>query len=140
MRKYELACIINVELSETELATAIKKITGFVAEEEGKIEKEMATQKRGLKYPIRKKSESFLFSTDFLLNPEKLEHLTKKLKTEAQILRFMVLKKKKKSEAPIRRRKKAVPLKSEKEKTHFAEKNKVDIMEIDKKIDEILSE
>ena len=31
-------------------------------------------------------------------------------------------------------------LKSEKEKTHFAEKNKVDIMEIDKKIDEILSE
>ncbi len=140
MKKYELTCIINAELSEAELSAVIKKIIGFVTEEEGKIDKEFAPQKRGLKYPIHKKSESFLFSANFSLNPEKIENLNKKLKLEGQILRFMVSKKEKISDAPIRRRKKIVAIKPEKETTHFAEKNKVDIKEIDKKIDEILGE
>ncbi len=140
MKKYELTCIINGELSEAELEAIVKKIKGFVAEEEGNIEKELTPQKRGLKYPIHKKSDSFLFSADFLLSPEKIENLNKKLKTESQILRFMTSKKKKISDTPIRRRKKIVAPKQEKETSHFAETKKVDFKEIDKKIDEILSE
>jgi len=142
MKKYELTCIINAELSDAELGTTTKKIIGFITEEEGKIDKELAPQKRGLKYPIHNKSDSFLFSVDFTLSPEKIEGLNKKMKLETQILRFMISQKIKISDMPIRRRKKNVVPKQEKEKeiTHFAEKNKVDINEIDKKIDEILSE
>jgi len=139
-REYELTCIINGESSEAELGAITKKIVGFITEEEGKLEKENAPQKRGLKYPIHKKSDSFLFSADFLLNPEKLENLNKKLGMEGQILRFMLSKKKKISDAPIRRRKKIIAPKPERETPHPAEKNKVDLKEIDKKIDEILSE
>lgn len=107
-----------------------EKINGFIQEETGTIEK---TTK-----PLKRKEE-FLASLNFYLIPEKLENLKKKLDSEKQILRYMILTKK-----PLKKtRLKEVLTK----KTKFQEAaeqhpeaEKVELEEIDKKIDEILKE
>lgn len=122
MKYYELIYLASSDLSE--------KINGFIQEEAGTIEK---TTK-----PLKREKE-FLASLNFYLIPEKLENLKKKLDSEKQILRYMILAKK-----PLKKtRFKEVLTK----KTKFQEAadqhpeaKKVELEEIDKKIDEILKE
>jgi len=139
MKNYELTYLIYPDLSEEGLRNFSEKINNFIQEEAGKIEKTIAPSKKRLGYPIKKKEGAFEVSLDLSLNPDKLESLEKKLKSENQILRYLILTKK----APEKVSTKEFLLKKEKpfritRKT--LETKKVELKEIDKKIEEILGE
>jgi len=132
MKNYELIYLISPELSEEELKSLSNKMVGFIQEQGGVLKKTTEASKKKLGYGIKKKQEAFLITLNFSSNPEKLENLKKKLKTENQILRYMILNKDL-SEKILRPRRTIPELKTK-------ESEKVELKEIDKKIEEILSE
>ena len=73
MNYYELTYLITPEFSEEELKTFSQKISNFILEEEGKIEKATTPARKKLGCPIKKITEVFLVALDFYLNPKKLE-------------------------------------------------------------------
>ena len=85
---------------------------------------------------ISQHSNGFLTTMDFNAEPEKIKEIEEKLKQEAQIQRYLILQKKfVRFKARILRR--AEFSKKIEKKT---EKSKVELQEIEKKLDEILKE
>ena len=142
MQRYELAYLTTPEVSEEELKNLIDKIGNFILDEQGVIDKTLTPSKRRLGYPIKKQREAFLVSLDFHLAAEKIENLKKKINSEGQILRHLVMVKRvsKKALAPQRHFIKKAPKASEKVHERISEPKKVELKEIDKKIEEILGE
>lgn len=134
MRNYELTCLISPDLSEEELKNLSIKINSFIQEETGVLEKASEPLKKRLGYPIKGKAGAFSVSLNFSLNPEKLENLEKKLKSENQILRYIILIKTAGKEVLPRRKRLREPA------AHQPRTKKVELKEIDKKIEEILGE
>ena len=91
--------------------------------------------KKRLGYPIKEKTSVFLRTLTFHIKPEKLEGLEKKLKEAKEILRFIIVIKKK-PKAP-----KIIPETLTKIETPKAQpKEKVELKDIEKKLEEILEE
>lgn len=131
MKLYELTYLISPELSEEELKVLQEKINSFIQEEGGILNKiDFSSKKILLSYPIRKKRESFLASLNFCLEPEKIENLEKKLKAEKSLLRYLILTKKIQKKVSV-----SIPKKLTK-----GRKPKVELKELEKKLDEILDE
>jgi len=131
MKDYELAYLISSELSKEEVKSFQDKIVSFIQNEGGVLIENVAPLKKVLAYPIKKQTQAHLAVLDFQLNPEKLAELEKKLKAEAQILRYLVLIKPKLKEI------KAVPRKFVPKKVP---ERKVELKEIEKKLEEILGQ
>ena len=156
MKFYQLTYLITPDIAEEELKKISEKISGFILTEEGVLDKTTTLIRKKLAYPIKEKREAFSATLNFYLNPEKLENFEKKLKSENQILRYLLLTKKVyKKIAPKRVRIKPfkiskqslglseaeISLKSPKKEIPPEKKDeKVELKEIDKKIDEILKE
>lgn len=86
--------------------------------------------------PVSNHSNGFLTTMDFNAEPEKIQTIEEKLKQEAQIQRYLILNKKLvRFKARILRRAE-FSKKIEKE----AQKPKVELQEIEKKLDEILKD
>ncbi len=85
-------------------------------------------------YPAQKEKEALLLSLDFQLNPEGLENLERKLKAESQILRYLLIAKKIPAATEIAEKSSRFPKKIVKPKS------KVELKEIEKKLEEILGE
>lgn len=151
MKSYELTYLISPDLSEEELKNFSGKISNFIQEDSGILEKTTEPSKKKLGYPIKKKGEAFLVTLSFSLNPEKLENLEKKLKSENQILRYLILTKKTPETVLPKLQPRTVPSQTEvsagptvkepnKPPVHQPKDEKVELKEIDKKIEEILGE
>ena len=130
MRYYELTYLISPDLSEEELRDCQEKVTSLI-QEEGVLSKVGSSIRKTLAYPIKKKSAAFSATLSFQLEPEKVESLEKKLKSESKILRYLILAKKLPKMA-------VVPVK--KPKRIIKPKPKVELKEIEKKLEEILDE
>jgi len=132
MENYELTYLISPDLSEEELKIFPEKIDSFLQEEGGKSEGLKLPIKKRLAYPIKKKNEGYWGTLNFYLSPEKLESFEKKLKKEPKILRYLLLRERLPKKIEILRiRPKAKAPKVKKEK-------KVELKEIEKKLEEIL--
>lgn len=142
MRKYELTYIIQPDLPEEGLKDINARIIALIQGDSGTIERTIEPQRRKLGYPIKKKSEGFLVSIRFSLDPEKVTGLENKIEAEKEILRYLILaknvKEKTGSKNALRRTKKPFENTEQIEKT--TEQKKVELKEIDKKIEEILNE
>lgn len=144
MKKYELNYLISPEFSEEEAKEFQNKIASFFQEEEGVLNEEGSLIRIKLAYPIKKQTQAYLAVLSFQLKPEKLSNLEKKLKEENQILRYLLLIKKEIEIKPgisrippiSRKSRKAAPKKTT---AHPSEK-KVELKEIEKKLEEILNE
>ena len=132
MKNYELTYLISTDASGEELKNLPEKIKSFIQKEEGAIKKTTEPSKTKLGYPIKEKGQGFLTVLNFSLNPEKIANLEKKLKAENQILRYMILNKDI-AEKILRPKRTRPELKTK-------ESEKVELKEIDKKIEEILKE
>ena len=119
MKTYELTYLISPGLSEEEQKKLFEKVVSF-----------LQTQ------PIKQSSSGLLISLDFISEPEKIEDIEKKLKAEPQIQKHIILKK----VAPRARVKASKRLKSPEKTEKKTEKPKVELKEIEKKLDEILKE
>lgn len=146
MKPYQLTYLISPNISEQELKKFSKKISDFILTEGGTLDKLAAPIRKKLAYPIKEREEMFLATLNFYLNPQELENFEKKLKSENQILRYILLTKKiSKKISPEKIRKKP-PKISEKPFAPYervrvkSEDKKVELEKIDQKIEEILKD
>lgn len=128
-QNYELAYIISSQISEEASQEISRKINNFIQEKQGVVSESQLPKKIALGYPIRKQVFAWFQTTHFSLDSSNLSDLEKNLKEEKDILRYLILKTK-----PMRIRSVRAPRKPlEKSKSQ-----KVDLEEIEKKLDEIL--
>ncbi len=145
MKIYELTYLISPEISEEELKNYPQKILEFLKNEGGEILEEITPTRKKLFSPIKKQRQAYAVSLSFNLEPEKIENFLKFMKSEPQILRFLISIKKLprfKKPAEIKAGPKITAEKIER-KTEIekpVERKKVEIEEIEKKLAEILGE
>lgn len=137
MKHYELTYLISSELSEEEAKTFQDKVASLIQEEGGLLDEKNVILRKKLAYLIKKQTQAFLSTLTFQIEPKKLPPLEKKLKLENQILRYLILIKPPVKEMPVRRKK--VPEIVPKKPTPPLKK-KVELREIEKKLEEILKE
>jgi len=127
MKHYELTFLISPELSEEEIRGFQEKIISLIQGLGGELLGEVKT-------PIRKKM-AYLVTLNFNLDPEKLGSLEKGLKSENQVLRYIILTRR--ALRPSGPEAKKVPPKPIIKPKPEA---KVELKEIEKKLKEILGE
>lgn len=129
MKTYEFTYLIKPNLLKEDINSLQETIKSFIKEEEGSIVRINPPLKKNLAYPIKKNKDAFLADLTFDLNPDKLDSLEKKIKSEKRIIRYLLLKKKLlKKKLKVRATRKPQP------------KAKVELKEIEKKLEEILGE
>lgn len=134
MKYYELTYLITPDLSEDEARAFQAKVNSFIADE-GMLEEGNVILRKKLAYEINKKNDAYMAVATFNADPEKIASLEKRLKEEKDILRYLLIIKEK--QQTLRIRPHMARAKAENKET--AEK-KVELKEIDKKLDEILDE
>jgi len=128
MKDYELTYLIYPDLSEKEVFSFQEKIISLIQGVGGTLGE--------VKTPVRKKM-AYLATLNFHLAPEKLGSLEKKLKSEGQVLRYIILTKPKHITRYVLGGK--VPP-SKLPKKIVKPEAKVELKEIEKKLEEILGE
>jgi len=129
MKYYELAYLISPDLSDSEVANIQQKINSLIQGKEGILDSFNEAVKIDLSYLIKKKEQAFLVSLIFHLKPENIKDLEKELKSDNNILRFIIVIKTKEKIKKIREK----PLAKKPR-----QKQKVELKEIEQKLDEIL--
>jgi len=148
MKQYELECLISTEVPEKELGLLTEKVSSFLGEEGGTAIEIKDLIRRGLGYPIKKKRSAYLVIFNFELAPERLKSLEEKLRIEPQLLRYMILTRKMVGRAPriVLAPKREFPKEFPEAKTvpqkSYVPKSekKVELKEIEEKLEEILNE
>ncbi len=132
MKYYELTYLVPSETSESSLSELKEQIIRFLQETGGLLNEVKSISKNILGYPIKGKKAVFISTLNFCLDPEKLKDLEKIVRSENKILRYLIISSQKKEESPkISKR----PELKEKKSVQ-----KVELKEIEKKLDEILGE
>lgn len=136
MQLYQLDYLVSPQASEQEAQSIGEKIKSLIEKENGSIIKTEPLIKQMLAYKIKKFNEAFLAGLIFNLETEKLKELEKELRSEKNILRHLMFKKKL-VKAKAKRRKIIKPSKEVKI-LKDKPKKKVELKEIEKKLEEIL--
>lgn len=144
MKKYELTYLISSDLSGEEAKALSQKVSGFIAKQ-GKLEKTEDPFKKKLAYPVKNKTEAFLSLIVFSFEPDQLSVLENNLKSDPQIIRHIIIIKKEEKKISERKLEKILSQKPEKpfearKEIPITETKKVELKEIDQKIEEILKE
>lgn len=146
MKNYELTCLISSELKSEEAEKTAGEISDFVQKEGGIIIKPATTDYKALGYTIKKQSACFLMTLELSLEPEKINALEEKIKKDQKILRHMITIKKPLTEKYKSRRSdkvfsdKKVSLEGEQKEQIKKSEKKVELKDIDEKLEEILKE
>ena len=130
IKLYELHYLVPSELSEKEIKEVQEKVISLFQNEGGVLVENEEPTKKTLAYPIEKKTEAFLASVSFRLTPDKIKSVEGGIKKEKRIIRYLLLTKKLPPKPP------SSVLKTPK-KPHT---KKVELKELDKKLEEILNE
>jgi len=89
---YELAYLISGQLNETQAQDLAGKIEKNIGEN-GAILSSIELKKIKLAYLIKKQQDGYLASVDFTCEPTILSGISKEVEKEADILRFLLIKK-----------------------------------------------
>ncbi len=140
MKLYELTYLMPLDLPENEVKSLQEKINYFIIDGQGALDKIEDITKKRLGEPIKNQTAAQLGILNFFIGPEKIADLEKKLKSENQILRHVISHRKPRKAEPPRRIRRITPATAE-DSTKIIEKpKKVEIKEIEKKLEEILGE
>jgi ribosomal protein S6 len=137
MKNYKLICLLSGILSEEELNSLQEKIKSFI-QEAGILESTGELAKKRFGYKIKGEELGYLMNANFNLDPVKLGSLEKNLKSETKILRYFIFNKKSQKNRILSRRR--LPKSLSKSTIKIEKPKKVELKEIDKKIEEILGE
>lgn len=132
MRNYELTVIISSEINNEEAEHILQNIASSIQKQEGIISKQEFLGKRKIPSSIRKQNEGYLAAIAYTAQPENVREIEKTIKEESRILRAMLMHK------PIKAKK--APTLASKSPVKITEKERVEIADIDKKLEEIFSE
>jgi len=134
MKLYELSYLINPDLSEEERKGVSEEITSLVQEKGGILGKISKATKIKLGYLIKNQNIAFLKTLTFYLSPEKIKDLGGNLKKRKELLRLVIVTQKEPKRAA------KAPRKVEPLGPKPKEKEKVELKDIEKKLEEILEE
>lgn len=152
MKSYELTYIISSEITSEEAEVIAKDISSFIQSKEGVIIKSEKPVPKTLSFPIKKMGSGYFANIEFQAEPERIKEIQENLRKDEKILRHMINIKKPAKIQKERRAKKepaftiSQPEKIETKQETSAEpvekrpEKKVELEEIDKKLDEILGE
>ena len=132
MKYYELTYLISPELSEKEINSLSTEINSLIQKNQGILEKTTPVLKKQLAYPIKKKTIAYLASLNFQIKAKELEKLKKQIESNQKILRYLILTTSKAVPKTIK-----IPLIIKKAK-EIVPKKKVELKEIEKKLEEML--
>lgn len=90
MRKYELVCIIHPDLDETVFKGIVEKVSGWIGESGGSIEKTDVWGRRRMAYSILKHREGQYVLFNFAMPPAAVAELERKMRFQESILRSLV--------------------------------------------------
>ncbi len=90
MRKYELVCVIHPDLDENAFKGVIEKVSGWVTEAGGNVEKVDIWGRRRMAYIIHKQREAQYVLLNILLPASATTELERKLRFQESILRSMI--------------------------------------------------
>ncbi|MCP6718348.1 MAG: 30S ribosomal protein S6 [Patescibacteria group bacterium] len=138
MQLYQLDYLISPQLSEQDAKNIGEKIKSLVKKEGGFIKKTEILNRQVLAYEIKNSTEAFLTGLSFNLEPEKLKIIKDELTSEKNIIRHLMFKKIIVRTKPVRKRT-TKPLKEVKG-VELKPKQKVELKEIEKKLEEILGD
>ena len=90
MRNYELVCIFQPELDETAFKGAIERVSGWITEAGGSVEKMEVWGRRRLSYPIHKQIEGQYVLYNVSLDPKTATGLERNIRYLETVLRHML--------------------------------------------------
>lgn len=145
MKNYELSYLIYPESTTEETEDLNAGITSAIQKDGGLILKSEMPVSKFLGYAIKKQRSALWVNIEFSAEPEKIASIDSYIKKEAKVLRYLLVIKKPKRQIKERReRKEQVPTPEavKEENVIKPEKfdKKVDLKDIDEKLDEILGE
>jgi ribosomal protein S6 len=130
MDNYELTYLISPDTSSSDILSIQEKIKSFIGQSEGSIIRTTEPIRKLLAYPIKKRGEAFMGDLTFTVAADKLKDFKKSLDAEGSIIRYLLLLKK------VSRK----PVKSSPKRKDTKLQPKVELKEIEKKLEEILGE
>ena len=139
MKLYELTYLISSELSDEATNSLQEKIASLISKEGGILAQNSAPLKKRLAYSIKKpalqakETQAHLVVLNFQSAPENLSVIEKNLKLENKIIRYLIL-------AKPRKKIMAEGEKISTQKPKKIVKHRVELKEIEKKLEEILGE
>ena len=138
-RQYEIMFILSPELKEEHFVSFEEEIKTTIEKLGGTLKKKGVPERRNLAYPIKKFQSGYYLVINFLISPEKLKELPPTLKHKKEILRYITVLVPEKKLRPVSR-KKVEPKteKVEKPQKKITKEGKIQLEEIDKKLEEIL--
>lgn len=161
MQTYELTYIITPEISSEEAEAKSKEIESAIQGNEGVVVSKTSPVAKALAQPIKNRASGFLGILEFKIEPEKLSAIQELVKKDEKITRHIVLVKKPIKIRKERRAKKgllgqilevaqkkddavkqeaAEPVLEEKQEEKKESKAKVELKDIEERLDEILGE
>lgn len=90
MRKYELVCLIQPDLDENAVNGVIERVTGWVTEAGGTVDKVDLWGKRRMAYVIRKQRESNYVLFNVTLAPTSIGAIEQNLRYTETVMRHML--------------------------------------------------
>jgi small subunit ribosomal protein S6 len=90
MRNYELVCIFQPELDETAFKGAIERVTSWVTEAGGNVDKLEVWGRRRLAYVIHKQTEGQYVLLNISLDPKAASGLERNIRFLETVLRHML--------------------------------------------------
>lgn len=136
MRNYDLTLIFSPLLAPEEANDLFQQFVSFVQEQGGILGDQRLLGKKPLLAPIRHAKEGYLAVITFSLNEEKLPNVEKKCKETPQILRFFIVKQVKRAIKKAR----IAPTPEIAAPPAQRKDEKLDLQDIDKKLEEIFKE
>jgi len=152
MKTYELTYIISPEITSEEAESFSREIEDYISKKEGSILNRSIPVAKTLTYPIKKHMSGFIGTLEFKLEAEHLLQLKETLNKDGKINRHMIIIKNPVKIGKIRGRKNKIiePAKEVLTEGNIQEKNahqetiipskKVELKDIEQKLDEILGE
>jgi len=152
---YELMYIVPVSFTSEELKPIIEKVNKLIEENKGQITKQDDLGKQKFAYPIKHQSHGYYQLIEFDMPKDNLKKLNSALHLTAEVLRFLVVKAKIKTEEDLKKEKelqeklakrkekeiekiKADEKEAKDKPKKDKEKKKVSLEDLDKKLDELL--
>jgi len=90
MRNYELVCIFQPELDETAFKGAVERVSSWVTEAGGSVDKVEIWGRRRLAYHIRKQSEGQYVLLNISLDPKAASGVERNIRYLETVLRHML--------------------------------------------------
>jgi small subunit ribosomal protein S6 len=90
MRNYELICIIHPDLDENAFKAVVEKVSGWVTEGSGTVDKVDIWGRRRMAYHINKQREGQYVLLHLSMNPAATANLERNLRFQESVIRSML--------------------------------------------------